>query len=431
MEDLKGLVSRLYPFRYSVTGPDNDAAVDLLQSLLAFEVLEYPSGAELNGWIIPPSETVQEALLLKDGKVVYDGLRSPLGVPAQVQSFSGTLSLDQLQHHLFSDPLQPDAVPAHWSNLYRPGSCNWGFCIPHRIRNSLVEGEYEVRLVTQSQPSTMKVLRHVLPGDSPVTVLFNAHNCHPFQANDDMSGVAVGIALMLELARRPRRRFTYELMIAPELFGPLFWLNSLPAEQSENLLGAVMLKSVGNSGPLKLQQAFDEASLISRAAMRVFADKYGSFESTVFRGLYGNDETVFEAPPFRIPSVSLTRWPFREYHTDLDTPDRLSAEALSDTLDTALRLCEALEMCRTYFPSFRGLVNLGRLGLYLPHPGVSGEGADFLSAPGRWHRLMNTLPSLLGSEFDLLAICEEFDLPLRDVHAYLTEWANAGLVDVS
>lgn len=431
MDDIKGLVSRLYPFRYSVTGSDNDVAVDLLQSLLTFEVLEYPSGAELNGWVIPPSWSVQEALLLKDGQVVYDGLRSALGVPAQAQSFSGTVSLDQLQPHLFSDPLQPEAVPAHWSNLYRPGSCDWGFCIPHRIRDSLVAGEYEVRLTTQSQPSTMKVLRHVLPGESPVTVLLNAHNCHPFQANDDMSGVAVGIALMLELARRPQRQLTFELMIAPELFGPLFWLDSLSDEQAENLLGSVMLKSVGNRGPLKLQQAFDEASLINRAAKRVFTDKYESFESAVFRGLYGNDETVFEAPPFRIPSISLTRWPFREYHTDLDTPERLSDEALSDTFDTALRLCETLDMCRTYVPSFRGLVNLGRLGLYLPHPGVSREGADFLSPLGRWHRLMNTLPSLLGPEFDLLAVCEEFDLPIRDVHAYLTEWAKAGLVDVS
>ncbi|MGE3341976.1 MAG: DUF4910 domain-containing protein [Vicinamibacterales bacterium] len=431
MDDVKALVAQLYPFDYSITGRGNDAAVRLMQSLLSFEIFEYPSGSELNGWLIPPAHVVETALLLRDGQVVYDGAQSPLGVPAQAETFCGTVSLDELQAHLFSDPTLPDAIPAHWTKLYRPSTSVWGFCLPHRVRESLTPGEYEVRLITRVEPSTMKVLLHTLPGTTSETVLFDAHNCHPFQANDDMSGVAVGIAVMRELARRPRRRFTYQLMVAPELFGPAFWLDQLDPARAAQLRGTVMLKSVGNDRPLRLQRAFDASSLISRAAMRVFAEKYGTFDSAVFRGLYGNDETIFEAPPFRIPSITFTRWPFPEYHTDLDTPERLNAERLSDTVDTAVQLCDTLEMCRRFTPAFRGLVSLSRHGLYLPIPAVGPDGVDFGSVQGRWHRLMNTLPSLLGPDFDLLRVCDEFDLPVREVHGYLMRWVAAGLVEMS
>ncbi len=277
----------------------------------------------------------------------------------------------------------------------------------------------------------MKVLLYTLPGASAESFLFDAHNCHPYQANDDMSGVALGIELMRHLAAIPNRHYTSQLLVAPELFGPAFWLDRLSEDEARRLRGTVMLKSVGNRRPLRLQRAFDETSVISRAAMYVFREKYGTFDSGVFRGVYGNDETIFEAPPFRIPSITFTRWPFREYHTDLDTPACLSEEHLQDCLDTALRLCRVLEMSRTFTPKFRGLVSLSRHGLYLPLPGVGPDGVDFDCAQGRWHRLMNTVPSLLGQGLDLLSVAEAYQLPADEVYAYLERWAQAGLVEIA
>jgi aminopeptidase-like protein len=430
MESLKDLVARLYPFEYSITGPGNDAAVSVMREYLDFEVFEWSSGSQLNGWIVPPAHFVECALLMHEGRVVYDGKLSPLGVWAQSESFSGTLTLEELQPHLFSLPSLPDAVPAHWSRLYRPDASVWGFCIPHRIRETLKPGRYEVRLVTRVEPSAMKVLLFTLPGKSRESFLFDAHNCHPFQANDDMSGVAVGIQLMRSLAATPNRHYTYQLLVAPELFGPAFWIDGMSDDDAAQLCGTVMLKSVGNARALRLQRAFNEESLISRASMYVFRSKYGTFDSGVFRGVYGNDETIFEAPPFKIPSITFTRWPFREYHTDLDTPSRLSEEHLQDCLDTALRLCRVLEMSRTFKPAFRGLVSLSRHNLYLPIPDVGADGVDFDCEQGRWHRLMNTLPSLLGHGFDLLTVAQDFNLPAEDIYAYLMRWANAGLVEV-
>ena len=56
-------------------------------------------------------------------------------------------------------------------------------------------------------------------GKSKNTVIINAHNCHPFQANDDMSGCAVAILIFKELKKFKNLYYTYRLLISPELTG--------------------------------------------------------------------------------------------------------------------------------------------------------------------------------------------------------------------
>jgi aminopeptidase-like protein len=425
---LTDLVRKLYPFNYSVTGSGNDSAVRLLNDHLDFDVTEWSSGSELNGWVIPQAHTVEKAELWLGEELIYDGSASALGVPAQSDSFEGLIELEELNPHLFSDPKHPEAIPAHWTRLYRPDDQLWGFCLPDELKQSLKPGTYRVNLQTRFEPSTMKVLSYVLPGESDDTFLFNAHNCHPFQANDDASGMAVGIELMRRLQQKNNRKFTYQLLIAPELFGTMFWSDSLPPAQISNLRGTVMLKSVGNSRALRLQQSFDPKSLVGRAANSTFQSKYGEFESGVFRSIYGNDETVFESPPYQIPSISLTRWPFDEYHSNLDTPDRLLEDSLQDTLDTALSICEELEAAGSYFPRFTGVPNLSRHNLYKSLP-FSGDSPDYKCVGGRWHRLMNTLPSLLGAGLIINETAKEFELPASEITEYLQRWIDAGLVE--
>ena len=100
----------------------------------------------------------------------------------------------------------------------------------------------------------MPVLSFTVHGQSPTTIIYNAHNCHPFQANDDISGVAVLIRLFQELTGRENTKYTYTLLIGPELFAPMFWLASR-SKLVSNIAGAVLLKSVGNSSTLKLQHS--------------------------------------------------------------------------------------------------------------------------------------------------------------------------------
>lgn len=427
MGALVDLAARLFPFNYSVTGAGNDASLAVLAAELPFTVAEYESGRVLNGWEIPPECVVEKAELRRDGRLVYDAKAAPLGVPALCESFTGRVTLEQLRPHLFTAPDRPEAVPYHWMRLYRPREQVWGFCLPARMADALPPGDYDVDIRVRPQPARMKVLVHELPGESPETYLFNAHNCHPFQANDDISGIVVGIETLRRLAREPRRRYTYALMVAPELFGPMFWLDEGGEARARRLRGTVMLKSVGNDAPLRLQHSFGGDADVDLAARAAFAARYGRYESGEFRAIYGNDETVFEAPPYEIPSVSFTRWPFPEYHTDQDVPARLHEARLEDAVGAALDLCRALEANIRPVTVARGLVCLSRYGLYKPVPPVGPAGVDYRSVAGRWNRLMNALPRLMDGRTDLLRIAARFDLPPGEVHAYVRAWIEQGL----
>lgn len=435
MAKIQDLVVRLFPFAYSVTGQGNDAAIAVFQDELPFVVHEYSSGAGLNGWVVAPAWSVQKAEIRKGGQLIYDGTASPLGVITLSQSFSGSVTLRELKAHLFYSDEAPDAIVYNWTALYRPQEKDWGFCVPKRLYDSLADGDYDIDMQTTEIPGTMKVLDYCLPGDSDQTILFNAHNCHPFQANDDISGAAVGIHIMKRLAALPIRRYSYRLVIAPELIGTAFWLDGLDKTDAANLSYTVMLKSVGNDAPLKLQESFTGQSLIDRAAHQVFGERFGTYESGPFRTIYGNDETVFEAPGYEIPSVSLTRFPFFGYHTDLDTPDRLSEARLGETVDLVVDICKVLEAQPKnirLMRKFSGLICLShpRYDLYLKAPAPGIDHGEYTDKMANWNRLMNTFPRYLDGKTELAEIAARYDIDFNELYDYAMRWVEKGLAEV-
>lgn len=427
------MVRRLYPFPYSVTGKGNDESLPVWLAELPFTIHEYPSGAELNGWTVPPAWTVDKAEIRKDGQLVYDAAASPLGVAILSQPFAGKMGLEDLRKHLYFSDTDADAIIYHWGALYRPADGGyWGISAPRRLVESLRDGDYEVDIRTRSEPATMKVLDYHLPGRSPRTVLLSGHNCHPFQANDDISGCAAGIAVMRRLAALPERRLSYRLVIGPELFGTMFWLDGLGAE-TRNIVATIMLKSVGNDRDLQFQESFSGTAFVDRAAHHVFRHRYGTYHSGRFRDIHGNDETVFEAPGYEIPSISITRWPFDQYHTDRDTPDTLSAERLEDTVDAAFDVCMAMEYDIPLESRFKGLVRLSdpRYDLYKPAAAPGLDKTEHTEEMARWNRLMNCLPRHLDGRTGMLEVADRYGLPIDQIHDYVMQWVECGLAVVA
>ena len=430
-DDLMDIVRSLYPYKYSVVSDANDDAIAEYQKYLDFNVLEYPSGLELNGWEIPNSWRVLDAKILYRGEIIYDATQSPLAVGALSPSFSGTLSTSELKKHLYFSSETPDAVPYHWANLYRPGSRSWAICVPKDFYDRIPEGELEVELSVREEPGSMKVLDFVLEGESDETLIVNAHNCHPFQANDDISGCAVAIGVFSALQGWESRRFTYRLVIAPELIGTVHWLNS-EAVRGERFSGALLLKSVGNAAEIKLQHSFNGDSQLDRAALSVLSSRVPSLEPGGFRTVYGNDETVFDSPGYEIPTVSLTRYPFSGYHTDADIPEQLSVGALTETMHFVLDIFQALERNAFLRFSERGLVALShpKYDLYraAPAPGLDRKVYD--ERQRQWNLFMNCLPRELDGTKSSIDLAVKYGLPVLDVCEYLEQWVDRGLADL-
>lgn len=422
------VVRRLYPFNYSVVSTSNDDAVAEFQTYLDFDVHEFPSGQEVNGWVVPHDWSVCEAKIRSRGEVIYDAALTPLGVGAYSPSFSGTLLRDELREHLYFSSEVPTAIPYHWTNLYRPASRDWAICVPKQFFDELPDDEFDVQLRVQEQPGSMKVLDYVLPGETDATVLVNAHNCHPFQANDDMSGCAVAIAAFLHLQTWRRRRFTYRLVIAPELIGTVHWLDAV-SRASSKFSGAVLLKSVGNPAPLKLQRSFLGTTQLDLAAAAALDSRVAEPIVGGFRRIYGNDETVFDSPGYEIPSISFTRFPFIGYHTDADTPETLSGESLDEAVEIVLEVFESLERSQYLRFSERGLVSLShpRYDLYRAAPAPGLDRGAYDESEHRWNLLMNCLPRELDGTNSSIDLAHKYGLPVLEVCEYLDRWQSRGL----
>jgi aminopeptidase-like protein len=422
------LVRALYPFGYSVVSEGSDLAVEQFRKFLDFKVHEFPSGAEVNGWVVPNAWNVHEAKIFHRGQMILDVATNPLGVGVLSPSFCGTISLEALREHLFFSEAQPDALPYHWTNLYRPSEKTWAFCVTKRFYDSLEPGDYEVRLQTREVPGTMKVLDYLLEGDSEQQIILNAHNCHPWQANDDISGCAAGISVIQRLAALERRRFSYRLIVAPELIGTVHWLDRL-GDTAKFFAGAILMKSVGNPGLLKLQQSFTGNSQLDRAAEVVLRDCGVKHETGAFRTVYGNDETVFDSPGYEIPSISFTRFPFDQYHSSADTPDCLSEKALAESCDLVFETCNALEISKRLRFSGRGLVSLSNAKYHLykaaPAPGM--DKAGYTASAGRWNLLMNCLPRELTGASSGIDLALKYGIPVKELCNYLDQWQERGL----
>ena len=125
-----------------------------------------------------------------------------------------------------------------------------------------------------------------------------------------------------------KRKFTYTLLIAPELVGPVFWLKK-NIKRIKNFKYALLLKSVGNNNTIKLQHSSAGNSEIDNLATKYLKKSKEKYISGKFRSIYGNDEIIFDSPGYNIKTISLTRYPFREYHTDHDTPEKISKKHLN------------------------------------------------------------------------------------------------------
>jgi aminopeptidase-like protein len=426
------LIRELFPLGRAPVGADMGRCAEILAGELPFKVHEYPSGAEHNGWVIPHAWRVERAEIRRGARVIYDGTQHPLAVIAYSGSFSGRVSLDELRRHLTWSDECPDALVFHGLLYYRHGARDWGFSVPQVLLESLTPGEYEVDLRTSLAPDRLRVLVADLPGDTDEVVILNAHDCHPVQANDDLSGCVAGIEVMHRLQQRRQRRHTYRLMIAPELFGPIFYLAELDAAAVSRLRAAILLKAVGSAGPLALQKTFTGTSLLDRAAAHWFRHRHPGAPIGEFRRVYGNDETVFEAPGFEIPTISLTRYPFPEYHTSLDVPDRIRAESLEEVVETVLGIVDVLEDDATMRRHFDGLLSLSnrKYDLYIKTWDPAQHDGPRRDETRDWHYLMTCLPRYFDGRTTVLEIAERHGLPFRDVYRYVERFRDKGLVSL-
>ncbi len=129
------------------------------------------------------------------------------------------MRLDELQRHLYSIPDHPDRIP-YRASYYRE---TWGFCVPHRLLESLPDDDYRVRIDASLEDGHLVYAEAGVGDGDAGDVLISTHACHPAMCNDNLSGVVVAHALARALSGRPLRH-RYIFLFVPTIIGSITWL---------------------------------------------------------------------------------------------------------------------------------------------------------------------------------------------------------------
>ena len=421
------ILRELTPLNRAVCSRGYDQAVDYLRDILPFAVISVPSSHEHNGWVIPPSWDVEEARIVKDGCTVYDGTVHPLGVIGLSKSFSGTVSLEELRCHLHCDHRDECAIPFHYRQQYRSWSRDWGFCLPKRILDQLVPGDYEVVIRTVEAPGALKILRYTHQGALDFTIVLGANLDHAGVANDGLAGCVVGMEVLRRLRGR-KTKFTYSLILSPGIIGSELYLAGLNPAERGRILEGIFLEMLGSATPLAVQES--RRSMVSTLhALKASLDRLGlSYRTGPFESIIVNDEYVWEN--YGIPMLSFSRFPYPEYHSSRDSAEIIREASLNEAVDALMGAVGRLEASPLVLKKFEGNICLSnpRYDLYLDYGQIAL--GDILSDQRRRMRcLMDFVPSL-DRPVSVNAVADHVGLAYRDTHEYLQRWAAKGLIDL-
>jgi aminopeptidase-like protein len=263
--EMHALATDLYPFCRSITGDGVRATFKRLAEEIPLEIHEVPSGTPVFDWNVPEEWNIREAWI-KDpsGRKVVDFAEHNLHVLGYSVGVSEKLSLTALKERLFSLPNQPDLIP-YRTSYYKK---TWGFCLAHSVLESLEEGEYEVFIdADHNAEGHLTYGEHVIAGETDEGVLISCHSCHPSLANDNLAGIAVGIALAKHLASAPRK-LTYRFVFVPGTIGSITWL-ALHQDVIRRIKHGLVLTCAGDAGKVTYKESRDGNALVDRAMRHV------------------------------------------------------------------------------------------------------------------------------------------------------------------
>jgi aminopeptidase-like protein/aminoglycoside N3'-acetyltransferase len=426
---IKDTVSEIYPLNRALVSDGIDRAFDIirqrLQASTACTIETYPPTKPVWTWRIPERFIVHEAYIeLEDGTRIADVTENPLHLVSYSTAIDKWMDWEELNKHLYYSEKRPHAVP--WEFKYYERS--WGFCLSKDEYDSLLrDQQFHAVINTSYDISAENGLRTLSATINPIggknkqmgEVLVCTHMCHPNMANDDASGVAVAV----EMARRfhekplPKDSMSIRFLFCPETIGSIAFF-SQHEELIPDIKGGIFIEMTGNRNRLALQRSRQGDHLVDRMAKKVISQLDKNYMEDSFRNVIGNDEMVINGPGVNIPCISVSRWPYPEYHTSDDNLDIINEDMLqgaADAVEGILRM-----FATNYVPKrkFKGPIFLSGYDLWV----------DW-----RVNKPLNLALEKIFLRFEgelsIFDIAEELNLDYWDVHEYVEKFRQRNLIE--
>lgn len=420
-DDLIGFARTIYPINRSLTGDGVRETLGIIKEHLpALQIHEVPTGTPCFDWTIPPEWNVRHAWIqTPDGRRICDFEKCNLHLLGYSVSIDETMSLEELQPHLYSLPDQPDAIPYVTSYYSR----RWGFCISENERRSLQPGRYRVVIdADHDENGSLTYGELVLPGRTDRELFFSTYICHPQMANNEVSGPTVATYLAKWIQGLDDRRHTCRFVFIPETIGSIAYLSRNLDHLKTSVHAGFNITCVGDERVYSHLPSRAENSIADRVARHVLGHTDPDFIQYRFLDR-GSDERQYCSPGVDLPVTSIMRSKYAtypEYHTSLDNFDLVTGKGLFDSLSVFRRCVEALERNDIFRITVKCEPQLGKRGLY---PEVSTR--DTKKIVGN---MMNFLAYADGTR-DLVGIAEKINCPVWELHDLVNQFLENGLIE--
>ena len=252
----------LFPICRSITGPGLRKTLKYIQNIIPeLKIESISTGTKAFDWVVPDEWTIRDAFIKDDsGKKIVDFKKNNLHIMGYSTSIDKSLTLDELDQHLYSLPEQPNAIP-YVTSYYKK---RWGFCLTHKQRKSLKSGDYNVFIDSDLKPGVLNYGEIILKGTEKDEVFLSTYICHPSMANNELSGPIVSMGLIDYFSKKKLNK-TLRFIFIPETIGSISYLSKNINYLKENVIGSVALTQYPLL-PFSIERLPIQASLINWAA---------------------------------------------------------------------------------------------------------------------------------------------------------------------
>jgi aminopeptidase-like protein len=423
-------VCDLFPICRSLTGDGNRKTLDYLNRLLdgKLRLYEVPTGYQAFDWTVPQEWKIREAWIKNESdEKIVDFAANNLHLVGYSTPINTTISLDELQQHLYSLPEQPNAIP-YVTSYYKE---RWGFCVTDNFRKTLKNEKYHCFIDSELFDGSLTYADLIIQGETDDEIFLSTYFCHPSMANNELSGPAVTTALIQWLLEK-KRRYTYRIIFIPETIGSLIYLSKNFETMKQRTKAGFVVTCVGDDRTYSMLHSRLGNTLADKAALSVLknrekANRENNNNNTFVEYSFlsrGSDERQYCAPNIDLPVVSIMRTKYGEYpeyHTSLDNLELVTPEGLFGAYDVIKRTIIALEKNQTYQVQCLGEPQLGKRGLY---PTISTKNS------GNEVRNMMNFIAYCDGKHDLFDIQEKIEISIEELFLITEKLENSGLIKI-
>jgi len=349
IDDINNYLTLLFPFNRSITGPDNEKTLKVLQQIAPLEILEYDSGEHVYDWTIPDEWSIEDAWI-KDANdnIIVDFKENNIHVVGYSEAVNKKISFKELKENLFLHHEIPHAIPYRTSYYNK----SWGFCVTLSQYKQLEGSVGPLEVVIKSKFNSsgkMAIGELIIPGSSKQEILLSTYICHPSLANDNLSGMLMTAFLARELQNRKNLKYTYRIIWVPETIGAISYCYK-NEKAMKNIDMGLVVSTVGGPGEFGFKESWQSDHPINKLIEEVFLESKNTFIKYPF-DIHGSDERQYSSQGFRINMATISKdkyYEYPEYHSSLDNLSLVNGYQIQQSLDIYCKLLDKFESRKIY-----------------------------------------------------------------------------------